>query len=425
MKNTFFLLLVIIIGTTTACHQNDTPERNDISGSDSTSIDSIYQKDFAEYWSIIEESFAYFDTRKTDWDKVKEIYQPIVDTITTRGSFVQLLESCNRELYNNHVHLSTNLSSSFKLVPSHTDIWGEKIGEKVIIAGVREAYNADKVGLKVGMEIRKINGIPILEAIQPFLPKSFRDYDAEVYDYVINLVLAGTHDTPRKITIKEGDKEADFYPDKLESKWKQKQDKLLDSKILDNNIGYIKINNSLDENDLVKDFHRALDDLMSTKGLILDLRGTPSGGENTIAKGIMGRFISKELPYQRYRYVLDEKELGIPQIWEELVVPLGKQYDKPLVVLANYWTGSMGEGIAIGFDGMKRATIIGTKMARLIGGMWSYDLKETGIGFSIPGIKIYHIDKSPREDFMPKIILKDPNDCMKKAIEIIEKNPHL
>ncbi len=42
----------------------------------------------------------------------------------------------------------------------------------------------------------------------------------------------------------------------------------------------------------------------------------------------------------------------------EIVSPKKPAYTKPLVVLVNHWTGSVGEGIAKGFDALKRATII-------------------------------------------------------------------
>lgn len=80
----------------------------------------------------------------------------------------------------------------------------------------------------------------------------------------------------------------------------------------------------------------------------------------------------------------------------------------------------MGEGIAIGFDSFQRAEIIGTKMAGLLGGIWSDNLKETGISFQFPGIKIYHIDTSPREDFVPKNEVTNNSDYMYKAKGIIK-----
>ncbi len=380
-----------------------------------------YQKDFEDYWTTVKNNFAYFDRQQTDWEKVKTIYQPIVDTITNKKSFIRVLENCNHELYNNHVGLNTNLTTSNKLAPTNADLWAAKEGEKIIIKALRKGYNAETAGLEQGMEITEFNDQPILKAIEKYLPKSLAKQNENSYEYAINLLLAGTHNTPRKITAINNGKVQNFYPDKLTDKYKTSPAALLESKILKDNIGYIQINNSLGDIELIAAFDKALDELMDTKGLILDLRETPSGGNNTIAKGIMGRFIKEEKPYQRYRYINDEDEADVAQIWVELVIPRGKHYDKPLVVLCNYWTGSMGEGITIGLDAMERATIVGTKMARLLGATWSFDLAETGIGYQFPGIQLFHIDKQPREDFVPAVEVETEADYLEQAKEIINK----
>ncbi|SMG36258.1 Peptidase family S41 [Marivirga sericea] len=132
--------------------------------------------------------------------------------------------------------------------------------------------------------------------------------------------------------------------------------------------------------------------------------------------------ITEEMPYQRYRFVGDEKDTGIKQIWEELVIPRGDAYDKPLIVLVGRWTGSMGEGISIGFDSFDRAEIVGTKMAGLLGGIWAFELDETKIGYQFPGIKLYHVDKTPREDFVPKNRIISNSDYLPKAKELIYKS---
>jgi carboxyl-terminal processing protease len=74
-----------------------------------------------------------------------------------------------------------------------------------------------------------------------------------------------------------------------------------------------------------------------------------------------------------------------------------------LVVLVNHWTGSMGEGMAIGFDAMKRAQIVGTPMARLCGGTESFELPKTGIPVHLPTYRLYHMNGTPREAFVPSI----------------------
>ena len=92
-------------------------------------------------------------------------------------------------------------------------------------------------------------------------------------------------------------------------------------------------------------------------------------------------------------------------------------YKEPVVVLVNRWTGSMGEGIAIGFDGMKRAKIVGTKMGKLAGGMWSFTLPNTKIRYSLPAEKIFHISGLPREDFVPGVLVKMDNSKGDKILE--------
>jgi hypothetical protein len=56
-----------------------------------------YQKDFDFYWQTINDNFAYFHKQHTNWNKVRSIYQPAVDTITTRDSFIHLLEAVNND----------------------------------------------------------------------------------------------------------------------------------------------------------------------------------------------------------------------------------------------------------------------------------------------------------------------------------------
>ena len=170
-------------------------------------------------------------------------------------------------------------------------------------------------------------------------------------------------------------------------------------------IGYLKINNSLGDNRLIARFDSALTALQGTQSLVLDLRETPSGGNTTVARAIMGRFIEKEAPYQRHELPNEEGETGVPRRWLELVAPRGSRYTKPLVVLVGRWTGSMGEGLAIGFDALRRATTVGTEMARLNGAIYSFKLPNSGIGFNFPVERLYHINGQPREAYRPSVFV--------------------
>ena len=207
----------------------------------------------------------------------------------------------------------------------------------------------------------------------------------------------------------------------FQTKLKSNYSTVLESKTISQNIGYIKINNSLGNSDLIEAFDKALDGMMNTNGMILDLRETPSGGTTIIARAIMSRFINEELPYQKHIYTAEEKETGIRRSTLELVSPRGKIYSKPLVVLVNYWTASMGEGIAIGFAGMHRAKIMGTKMAGLLGEIFSFETPELKIPFSFPCVQLQTVDGKPREDFVPDYLVTDQKNMISTASKLLLK----
>lgn len=367
---------------------------------------TIYQKDFAFYWQTINDNFAYFHKQHTHWDTVKIIYQPAIDTITTKDSFIHFLETVNNELYNGHVFLNINTNTSNRTIPTGADLKVTWEGNQFVISEIREDYNADKSGLQTRMVITGFNNVPIDEAIKKYLPKSVYEVDRDMLEYAANLLLAGTHNVKREITVTLNGHEQLFKPDQIPNRTEESSGKLLESRILSGDTGYIKINNSLGNSHLISEFDLALDSLINTHKLILDLRETPSGGNTIVARAIMGRFTDKELPYQKHIYTSEEKETGIRRSTLELVSPHGKTYTGQLIVLVGYWTGSMGEGMAIGFDGMKRAVIMGTKMAGLLGEIYSFETPETKITFSFPCVQLQHVNGLPREDFIPVPVTK-------------------
>ncbi len=363
-----------------------------------------YKEDFDYFWTTINNNYCYWDKKQTNWEKVKAIYSPLFDTVTTRQSFILLLEKVFYELYDHHASLNTNTAESQRLVPSGSDLWAEYTNGKPTIIEVRSGFGADKVGMKEGMQVIAFNDVPVETAIKSFFPKSLNKPDDEAKNYALRLLLAGNHADDRKITVSYQNQQRNFYPDKpvnfLETKSNTPD---IESKILKGNIGYILINNSLGDNQLIELFDSVLATLKNTRALILDLRNTPSGGITTVARSIMGRFITKEGFYQKHVLTAEERESGIKRSWVEIVSPKNPAYKNPLIILVDHWTGSVSEGIAIGFDALKRATIIGTRMAALNGAIYSFTMSNTNIGFSFPAEKLFHVNGEPRENFRPTI----------------------
>jgi carboxyl-terminal processing protease len=276
----------------------------------------------------------------------------------------------------------------------------ELIGGQAIIKNVwqTQLVNLDQDILEA--EIMTFNGVDFNTAIESFPSQCHDKTLPRVRAWIANKIVSGKYSEPRilGLRLKNGD-QINFDLDALKFK---EGSGLLTTKV-ESGIGIIRLNNSLGNNRLISEFDKVLDGLMDTKGIILDLRNTNTGGNTYVAKGIMGRFISQELPYQKHEYIEQfDDQPAVVRSWLELVSPRGIQYTKPVVVLVGRWTGSMGEGMAIGLDAMNRAPIVGTEMKRLAGSDFDFTFKHQDFRFKIILEKLYHINGTPREEFLPE-----------------------
>lgn len=370
-----------------------------------------YQKDFDEFWQNIDQYYAYADVQQIDWNKVKTIYQPMVSGVSDRESFIRLLEQMLLELHNGHASLNTNLSTSNKLVPSGLDVFVEEKNGRFLVSDVRKSSGMEASGIRPGMQIVKVNGSDVAESLKKFYPKYTDAPDASMKRFALDMLFAGTHDRQMELTVLSDGKRLVFKPVPVVTRVS-----LLETQILNPSTALISIRNSLGNNDLIAEFDKTLDTFLDYKNLVIDLTDTPGGGNSTVARAIMGRFVSEMKPYQVHEF--DEKSFGTKRHFVEYVSPRGKTFKGNVYILVGHWTGSMGEGMAIGFDGMDRATVIGTKMAGLIGAVWSFKLTESGIGYQIPAERLYHVNGTPRENYLPKVLTDNGEETMKKASEI-------
>ena len=70
----------------------------------------------------------------------------------------------------------------------------------------------------------------------------------------------------------------------------------------------------------------------------------------------------------------------------------------------------MGEGMAIGLDGMHRGLVIGTPMAHLHGAVTEAKLPKSGVEIAIPTMQISHVNGTPRETWLPPVLIPDSLD---------------
>jgi C-terminal processing protease CtpA/Prc len=364
-----------------------------------------FKQDFYFAWRRIGSMYAYSDAKATSWSEVPRLYRSDLQGVSTRNQFVGLLERVLDEWYDPHTQLTTNTATSPRLVPSGTDMWAEWRGGQAVITEVRADSDAQRAGVKPAMLIVAINNVAIADCVELRLGRTYPHSVGAARDWALRAVLAGRHNQRRLLQLRDGETIRTVELPARDQFGSAAAVPVSHSE-LRAGIGYMRLHDSLGNDATINAFDRALGDLRETRALIVDLRDTPSGGNTSVARAILGRFVSREVPYQKHVLPSEERETGIRRSWLELVSPReGAVYGRPVVVLVDHWTGSMGEGLAIGFDATAAGQIVGTPMAGLAGATAGVTLPHTGIGMNVPVERLYHVDGTPREAFRPKIVV--------------------
>lgn len=355
-------------------------------------------EDAAAFCRFVADEYAYFDQKATDWPAVCAELAVDARTPMDRDAFIGRLEQALRELYDAHAHLGTNTRASYRLVPSQSDVIAAWRGERAVVTAVRRGSSAARAGIRAGDEIVAIDGESITEAIRVVEPRHLSRPDPAARDAALQIALAGRHDhrhqflrvrTPEGLAEIELER-ADDTPARPPMSF---------SRI--GRVGIVTVNDALGDTALVGAFDAALAATPAPAALVLDLRDTPRGGTSTVARGLLSRLVTAMRPYQRHEAVDEFRASGIRRVWVEQVMPRGTPFKGPVVALVGHWTGSMGEGLAIGLNGAIDAPVLGAPMARLLGALGETTLPQSRIVVRVPTEKLFHVDGTPREAFVP------------------------
>lgn len=340
--------------------------------------------------------YAYLPERHLDLTKLHALYRHDAEAADTHDQFVHVIEAVIGELHDHHATLGTNTPTSPQLVPTGTDIWAEMKGGRAVITEVRLDSPAAKAGMRAGDVVASIGGMPTAKAVTRAMPRALTVPDAEAASFALRTLLAGNHRDDRRFVLADGRviNLPPYEPPQAST--------LLTRRWLKLGIGYIRIENSLGDSGLVAAFDDAIKPFANARALILDLRNTPSGGDSDVAEPVLGHFIDREAGYQRVFNPAPGKSFP-KDSWVKPVKPRAPHFAGRLVVLSDHWTGSMGEGMTVGLDGLHRAVTVGTAMAGLSGGTGPFTLPHSGITVHFPIERLYHIDNTPREHWLPRI----------------------
>ena len=361
-----------------------------------TFLSSQLLADFDQFWDFVRDHYCFFDEKRVVWERVRERYRPQVVGMTDGYAFVRVLTSAIDELYDLHSHLKMHVDDANR-IPGH-DLWAEWRDGRAIIIDVRQPSSAYGAGVRAGMEVVAIDGVPAVPAMRARRSSLLSAPDPEADEHALLSLLSGRYGASRSLQLRDRD---GVTRDVQINDAAPTKDDALTFRTIEKDLGYIAIS-SFADSDLVERFDQALDALRSTRGLVIDVRNN-GGGNTALARPIMGRFIQSRL---QYAWMARREGESLGQRWPEFVDPRGPwTYTQPVVILVNHWSASMAEGFPMGMHGMHRATIVGTRMMGLGAGVNDVVLGWTQIPFQLSAEPVFHVDGTPRWHLRPDVLV--------------------
>ncbi len=381
-------------------------------GAGEATAEPDYAADARAIEQIVNDNYAYLERFEGGRMPMSDKLRAEAEAVDSRDELVRYAERALATLADHHAITGSSLADSWALVPSYSDMWIERRGDGYAITAVRENSPAAGADIRVGDRLVAVGGVPVAQAVEAFWADLGLPMTGDRAGYAARVLAAGRRSAPRHLTItREGERRDLTLPnlytmprtdrDPVEmGVWLSGNERARNARVEQADI--IRFNDSLGDNTTIAAFDEAMTKLRPGKRLIIELTDTASGGNTSVARAIMGWFVDRPTGYQVHSLPAEERETGIARQWIEQVLPRpGKHHDGPVTVRVGRWTGSMGEGLALGFDAIG-SQVEGGPMAGLLGAVYDFRLEQSGLVIKLPAEKLFHVDGTPREAFVPR-----------------------
>jgi carboxyl-terminal processing protease len=330
-------------------------------------------KTFDQVWRIINEKYYDENFGGVDWTKVKTDYRPKIDAAKNDDEFYEVIKEMVRELHDAHTRFWTPKEAELRKNKQFSGV-GLKIDEiegKFFVTSVKPNSEEEKLGVKAGMSVTKINGQDFAESVAKAAEAIKSSTPQAVKILSLRSLLRGEVGSTLNLSLI--DNEGKTLDVSLTRRIFDKS-LVVTATRLDNNIGYLKFDTF--DSKLMKDLRNALETLKDTKGLIIDLRDN-GGGDINVVTALGSLLFNEKTSFGKTKWrSKDSKELVIKS-------EKGSAYINPIVVLIDKDSASGSELLAQGLQDINRAKIIGsTSCGCLLGIAGAKELKAGELEFS-------------------------------------------
>ncbi len=312
--------------------------------------DAEWRQMFREAWRLQREHFWVEDMSGIDWPEVYERYLPLVDRVSTRAEFSDLLWEVHGELGTSHAY---ELGGAYRSGPNARQgflgvDWdgGGNVIARVLTGDLWDAkatspLNRPGVDLRAGDQILAVNGVAVTGGVTP------GELLADLAEQEVQLTVRRGGGEPRTVTVRTlADERPARYRDWVEG------NRALVHERTDGRAGYLHIPDMTAEG--FAEFHRGFLVEYDREALIVDLRN--NGGGNVSAL-LLEKLARRRLAYNFPRW-------GVPEPYPA-ESPRG-----PMVAITNEPAGSDGDIFSHAFKQMGLGALIGKRTWGGVIGVW-------------------------------------------------------
>lgn len=301
----------------------------------------VRKKTFEKAWKMVNKNFYDKNFNGVDWKAVKKQYAPLIEAAASDAEFYDLMKRMMRELKVSHMDLITPPDTArLRERPAVTGIALRRLDGKLVFTRIVKNSPADVAGLKPGYALSKIDG----EAVASIADAQKRLNGPAGSTLKISYLDAGDQLRDIELTRRA------ITDDNRSRLGSLVLYGVFESKRLPENIGYIYFSNFLPF--MADRFKAAVESMMATDGMIIDLRGN-SGGDDLVGVKIAGLFFEKstQLMFSRTRHGQDQ--------FEYFARAVKNPYQGKLVILVDDQSRSASEQFAAGMQESGRAVVVG------------------------------------------------------------------
>jgi len=378
-------------------------------------------EDFDTLCKALDEGYAYFDNERPQWKRACEKWRPAAVRAATRGEFLIALEGLVSELHDDNVTLSERSPANPRKLPWETDLYAVLHDNSAYLDSVRTFGDADVAGVRPGVELLRIDDVPVDQVIRNRLGPG--THSKRAMSWAIRHTLAGPLNGVETLTVRDGQETSTLRIERGPPQARVGRPVFARRMGDDRDIGYLRVRIGADDAKLPGQFDAALENLLGTKSLIIDIRDHPGPGTADVTRTILSRFATTETAWE-----LRELPDG-PRIFDT-VAPRGTPYKGKVVVLVDRWTAAEGEAVATGLVAVANAHVVGTRMTGLRGRLRETRLPNSRIVVSYPAERVYLVSGERREAYVPEVLV-DPgapqggpaDPILYQALKLLEPCP--